>query len=98
MRFLKIFLYKELGIDLENELNNHIYEALLDAFGSYTERMAEQNISLHPKDYGVEHDLILCERCNKEAVAFPDPTSKDSTVHCFRCEARYSVESLLELS
>jgi hypothetical protein len=95
MRFLKIFLYKELGIDLKNELNDHTYEALLDAFGSYSERMAQQNISLHPKDYGVEHDLLLCEKCDKEAVAFPDPTSKDGTIHCFRCEVRYSIKFCL---
>ncbi|MBD2005590.1 MULTISPECIES: hypothetical protein [Cyanophyceae] len=95
MRFLKIFLYKELGLDLQNELTERTYEALLNAFGSYAERMAEHNISLHPKDYGVEHDLLLCEQCHKEAVAFPDPTSKDRTVHCFRCEVRYFVKFCL---
>lgn len=91
MRFLKIFLYKELGIDLQNELSESTYQALLDAFGSYAERMSKQNISLHPKDYGVEHDLLFCEKCNETSVVFPDPTSTDGTIHCFRCEVQYSV-------
>ena len=95
MRFLRVFLYKELGIDLQDELNESTYQALLDAFGSYTEQMSEQAISLHPKDFGVEHDLLLCEKCDEVAVAFPDPTSTDGTIHCFRCEVKYSVRFCL---
>lgn len=37
----------------------------------------------------LEFELVFCDQCGEETVVCPDPTSRDGTVHCFACDARF---------
>jgi hypothetical protein len=97
MDFLDIFLRKELGISLKDALdeldkNGETYKTLSMAWFSYIRRMAEEGgITQHRRDRE-GYEFFICDECEEEAIAFPDPISKDRTVHCFCCQSRYSVD------
>jgi DNA-directed RNA polymerase subunit RPC12/RpoP len=103
MDFLDIFLRKELRINLKDALDQldgdgETYKTLSKAWFSYLRRMAEEGgITQHRRDRE-SYDFFICEECGEEAIAFPDPTSKDKTVHCFSCQSRYSVDYCLRCS
>lgn len=101
MYFLETFLQAQLRISLKDKLDKfdeEIYQTLSKAQLFYIKRMREHGISVpqHPNIKYATHDLLTCEECGEEeAIAFPDPTTKDGTVHCFLCHSRYSVEFCL---
>jgi hypothetical protein len=104
MYFLDSFLQHELGINLEEQLDEDTYRTLSEALYSYKERLekAEERVKKvceeMERDAFIEKIPYLCERlrceeCGEETVIIPDPTSHDDKVHCFFCEARFFVET-----
>ncbi|MBG1266961.1 TraR/DksA C4-type zinc finger protein [Nostoc sp. WHI] len=100
MDFLDIFLRKELKINLKDALDQldedgSTYKALSLAWFSYIRRMAEEGGITQHRRSKEGYDFFICEECGEEAIAFPDPTLEDGTVHCFSCQSRYSVDFCL---
>jgi hypothetical protein len=98
--FLDTFVNEELGLSLKKELDEldesgETYRTLSMALFFYVKRMVEAGIPLysiyHPKYKNQDYQFFVCEQCDEEAIAFPDPTAKDGTIHCFHCWASYSV-------
>lgn len=104
MYFLDSFLQHELGINLEEQLDEDTYRTLSEALYSYKERLEKAEERVKKVCDEMERDAFLekipylcerlrCEECGEETVLIPDPTSTDDKVHCFFCEARFFVES-----
>ena len=104
MFFLDSFLQQELGINLKEQLDEETYRILSEALFSYQERVekAKEQVKKtceemvrgeRPEDIPYLYTLMHCEECSEETVIIPDPTSKDNSVHCFFCDARFLVET-----
>ncbi len=104
MYFLDSFLQHELGINLEEQIDEDTYRTLSEALYSYKERLEKANERVKKVCEEMERDAFIekiphlcerlrCEACGEETVIIPDPTSHDDKVHCFFCEARFFVET-----
>lgn len=102
MYFLDSFLRNELDINLEERLDAETYRILSQALYSYQERLAKAKEGMRKVQQELEkgvrfkeraflYSLLFCEECGEETVIIPDPTVPRGTVHCFFCDAHFTV-------
>jgi hypothetical protein len=96
VRFLERFLEQELKINLEERLDDETYNAFVEAFHVYEERLdlalkAMESCLPAGKDR-LEYDILCCDECGEMTVPYPDRSSDDASVHCFFCRARFEYE------
>ena len=95
-RFLHQFLEEELKINLLDEFPKELFKDALESLISYEERVAVAKREMDscrsdPRD-GNEQDVKFCDDCGEETILFPDPTTKDNSIHCFNCEKKFQME------
>lgn len=94
MKFLDRFVERQLDTRLKDRLSSEVYKELERALYSYEERLARLQARMDKAIPGkledrLNYDHIICDECGEEAVLVPDPTTSDSTVHCFECDAKF---------
>ncbi|PSB56365.1 DUF3644 domain-containing protein [Chamaesiphon polymorphus] len=86
--------FSDIGADLDEDEIESTYRTLSMSYLFYHRHMMERGIINYKfQDY----DLFVCEECEEEAVAFPDPTLDLSEIrnyklaHCFNCWSMHSI-------
>lgn len=92
-KFLDKYLKSELKIILKRKIPSATYKVLFSSICSYSEKLKkikDEIEKLISKKKERKYYIEYCSVCGNRTVVIPDPTAKDSSIHCFFCKQKFN--------